>query len=534
MIDLKNSKNQRVCLAVYCENIPKRDYFTKRNPMVVVYENEEEIGRSEFYPNEPNPVFMKRFEFFYNPDEVQNITIKVLDHCFHSKILTDQPFVGLINFPLSELFSQPTLTINKKLEHINLQPENPEPKCTVIGWFVKNEKQCFNTKVIGTNLDKKDAFGKSDPYLIFYSKKADDLIWFPVYQTEILMKTLNPIWEPISIRIHKFVGGEMPNIIKIECYDWNKSGKPDFIGEGEFNVQELLQKDKFELSLIEPKKKEKKKNYQNSGVLTFTNSIVIEEPTFQTLLKEGHSISIYVTIDFSIANFKRKEENSFHYFDKEKGIISLHQKAIRNCLSSVQDWLIDDPIYTYGYGAKTTKGNQDCFSLNGKENAGIQGIESILMEYETALNDEKNFKQVYSRSIFPCLDHVIEEIKKKSQQDPMKYFVIVMFVRTNIKQREETYLKIIEASKLPISIIFVCVGIRSMQLKGKKVGCFGPFVGLDYEYLRMPLKKQIPKRDIVNTVVFESHLELDHEKIFDRTFQKVPDQMVEFYKQFNK
>eukprot|EP01156_Anaeramoeba_ignava_P014332 Anaeramoba_ignava/a608807_39.p1 GENE.a608807_39~~a608807_39.p1 ORF type:complete len:532 (-),score=195.56 a608807_39:71-1666(-) len=531
MIYSKDSITNKVVLSVYCENLVSKDLFSKSDPMVVVYENGQEIGRSEFYPNEPNPVFMKRFELIYNIEQVQKITISVYDIDNRSQDLKHHDFIGSMIFPLSELFSQPTLTITKDLE--NSKKNKSQGKCTIIGWFVKNEKQCFNTKVIGTNLDKKDLFGKSDPYLIFYSKKADDSIWFPVYQTEILMKTLNPIWEPISIRIHKFVGGEMPNMIKIECYDWNKSGKPDFIGEGEFNVQELLQKDKFELSLIEPKKA-KKKNYQNSGVLTFTNSIITEEPTFQTLFQEGHSISLYVAIDFSSLNLKCSKKSSLHHFDKEKRIASFYQIAIRNCLSSVQNLIIDDPIYTYGYGAKTTKGNQDCFSLNGKENAGIQGIESILMEYETALNDEKNFKQVLCQSIFPCLDHVVEEVKKKSQQDTMKYNVLVMFVRRNLRKLDSVKLKIIEASKLPLSIIFVGIGKRWIKSGDDTIDCFLPFDLLNYGYLRKPTKKQIPKRDIVNTVYYDSYHDLSSFEFFKKTFEKVPDQMVEFYRQFNK
>ncbi|KAJ5069237.1 copine [Anaeramoeba ignava] len=532
MIYSKDSLTNKVVLSVYCENLITKDLFGKGDPMVVVYENGQEIGRSESYKNEPNPVFMKRFELIYNIEQVQKIAISVYDIDYVSQELSERNFISSITFPLSELFSQPTLTITKDLE--NSKKNKSQGKCTIIGWFVKNEKQCFNTKVIGTNLDKKDLFGKSDPYLIFYSKKADDSIWFPVYQTEILMKTLNPIWEPISIRIHKFVGGEMPNMIKIECYDWNKSGKRDFIGEGEFNVEELIQKDKFELSLIEPKKKEKKKNYQNSGVLTFTNSIITEEPTFETLFQEGHSISLYVTIDFSTANFKCSKKSSLHHFDKEKRITSPYQKAIRNCLSSVQNLIIDDPIYTYGYGAKTTKGNQDCFPLNGKENAGIQGIESILMEYETALNDEKNFKQISSPTILPCLDHVVEEVKKKSQQDTMKYNVLVMFVRGNYKKLDLIKLKIIEASKLPLSIIFVGIGNRFISTKDSTIDVFFPFYLLDYGYLRKPTKKQIPKRDIVNTVFYDSYHDLSSFEFFKKTFEKVPDQMVEFYRQFQK
>ena len=81
----------------------------------------------------------------------------------------------------------------------------------------------------GTKLDKKDLFGKSDPYLIFNQVKADGKR-YPVYKTEIIKKTLNPIWKEFTISLQKLCNGELDRPLFVECYDWDSIGKDDLIG----------------------------------------------------------------------------------------------------------------------------------------------------------------------------------------------------------------------------------------------------------------------------------------------------------------
>lgn len=93
----------------------------------------------------------------------------------------------------------------------------------------------------GHSLDKKDFFGKSDPFLVFY-RAMEGNQWVPVHKTEVVMKTLglvivvalltctDPKWKPFAVNVGKLCNGDPERPIQVECYDWNKSGSHELIG----------------------------------------------------------------------------------------------------------------------------------------------------------------------------------------------------------------------------------------------------------------------------------------------------------------
>lgn len=57
---------------------------------------------------------------------------------------------------------------------------------------VKNSRDMIFLQFSGHNLDKKDTFGKSDPFLWIYRQRADGE-WLKVHETEVIKNTLDPI-----------------------------------------------------------------------------------------------------------------------------------------------------------------------------------------------------------------------------------------------------------------------------------------------------------------------------------------------------
>lgn len=72
-------------------------------------------------------------------------------------------------------------------------------------------------------LDKKDFWGKSDPFLVFY-KANEDGSFSAVWKTEVVMKTLNPTWRPFSIKSSALCGGDPDRNVKVQCFDWDSDG----------------------------------------------------------------------------------------------------------------------------------------------------------------------------------------------------------------------------------------------------------------------------------------------------------------------
>jgi len=113
----------------------------------------------------------------------------------------------------------------------------------------------------GKDLAPKDTNGKSDPYLvILYGSQQ--------FKTKCIKKTLNPVWTDQT-----FVIAADPNIpqILVECWDYDRVGTHDFMGEFLVNVSSLpddgspLRKH-YELELTQSKNKLKKTTHVSGTI----------------------------------------------------------------------------------------------------------------------------------------------------------------------------------------------------------------------------------------------------------------------------
>lgn len=95
---------------------------------------------------------------------------------------------------------------------------------------VSGSKEVVTMNITGSDLDKKDFLGKSDPFLIFYCCNSNNA-YVPTHKTEVIKKTLNPVWKPIVVPARILCSGDHSRSIKIECYDWDSDGSHDLIGE---------------------------------------------------------------------------------------------------------------------------------------------------------------------------------------------------------------------------------------------------------------------------------------------------------------
>jgi copine 5/8/9 len=62
-------------------------------------------------------------------------------------------------------------------------------------------------EIMGRKLDKKDLFGKSDPFLVI-SRSVEGDTFVPVYKTKEIKKTLNPNWPKFQIPVVQLCNGD--------------------------------------------------------------------------------------------------------------------------------------------------------------------------------------------------------------------------------------------------------------------------------------------------------------------------------------
>eukprot|EP01125_Pyxidicula_operculata_P017516 TRINITY_DN6133_c0_g1_i1.p1 TRINITY_DN6133_c0_g1~~TRINITY_DN6133_c0_g1_i1.p1 ORF type:complete len:340 (-),score=54.09 TRINITY_DN6133_c0_g1_i1:758-1777(-) len=295
----------KVELSFSCTKLVNLDTVSKTDPSVTIYLGDfagswKEIGKTERIKDNLNPKFLKTVIVDYYFESIQHMKFVVLDGD-----ATSEETVGYAETTLSAIMgSRGNVSIplqHRKRKHsgfINIVAEEIREGL--------NYEVLFN--LCGKHLDKKDLFGKSDPYLEL-SRVTEDGKWIMFHRTEVVKNTLDPIWLSFTIPLAKVNGGDNERPIRVQCYDWDKVGSPDFIGEYTASLNQMIQTPDW--VLMNPKKSSKK-NYKGSGVISGKIQI-IKIPTFIEYLQGGLQISLMVAIDYTLSNGEKNMRESLHY-----------------------------------------------------------------------------------------------------------------------------------------------------------------------------------------------------------------------------
>eukprot|EP00075_Anas_platyrhynchos_P025421 XP_027314674.1 copine-8 isoform X1 [Anas platyrhynchos] len=231
----------KVELSVSCRNLLDRDTFSKSDPICVLYTqaigNKEwrEFGRTEVIDNTLNPDFVRKFIMDYFFEERENLRFDFYDVDSKSPNLSKHDFLGQMFCTLGEIVGSQGSRLEKPIVGI------PGKKCgTVI--VTAEELGCCRDSVLmqfcANKLDKKDFFGKSDPFLVFHRSNEDGSFTI-CHKTEVVKNTLNPVWQAFKISVRALCNGDYDRTIKVEVYDWDRDGSHDFIGEFTTSYREL-------------------------------------------------------------------------------------------------------------------------------------------------------------------------------------------------------------------------------------------------------------------------------------------------------
>ncbi|XP_043407184.1 copine-8 isoform X10 [Chelonia mydas] len=231
----------KVELSVSCRNLLDRDTFSKSDPICVLYtqgigsKEWREFGRTEVIDNTLNPDFVRKFIMDYFFEERENLRFDLYDVDSKSPNLSKHDFLGQVFCTLGEIVGSQGSRLEKAIVGI------PGKKCgTII--LTAEELNCCRDSVLmqfcANKLDKKDFFGKSDPFLVFYRSNEDGSFTI-CHKTEVVKNTLNPVWQAFKISVRALCNGDYDRTIKIEVYDWERDGSHDFIGEFTTSYREL-------------------------------------------------------------------------------------------------------------------------------------------------------------------------------------------------------------------------------------------------------------------------------------------------------
>ncbi|XP_037540821.1 copine-5 isoform X1 [Nematolebias whitei] len=521
----------KVEITVSCRNLLDKDTFSKSDPLVVLYtqgaESKQwrEFGRTEVIDNTLNPDFVRKYILDYFFEEKQNLRFDVYDIDSKSPDLAKHPndfndFLGQVFCTLGEIVGSPASRLEKPLVGI------PGKTCGTIILSAEELGNCrdyASMQFCANKLDKKDFFGKSDPFMVFYRSNEDGTFTI-CHKTEVVKNTLNPVWEPFSIPVRALCNGDYDRAIKIEVYDWDRDGSHDFIGEFTTSYKELC-RGQSQLNMhevVNPKKKLKKKRYINSGTVSLLSFNVESEHTFLDYIKGGTQIHFTVAIDFTASNGNPSQSTSLHYMNPYQ--MNAYAMALKAVGEIIQDYDSDKMFPALGFGAKLPPDWRVSheFPLNGNvENPYCNGIDGILEAYHQSLKTV----QLYGPTNFaPIVNHVAKYAE--AVQDGSQYFVLLIITDGVISDMAQTKEAIVNAAKLPMSIIIVGVGQAE----------FDAMVELDGDDVRISSRGKLAERDIVQFVPFRDYMDrtgnhvLSMARLAKDVLAEIPEQLISYMK----
>uniref|UniRef100_A0A673Y268 Copine II n=1 Tax=Salmo trutta TaxID=8032 RepID=A0A673Y268_SALTR len=489
----------RVELSVCCGNLLDRDVASKSDPFLVLFHevdsNWVEIGRTETAVNNLNPVFGVKFKVDYHFEEVQKLKFALFDEDKCSSQLYEHDFLGEYICTLGVIVS------NKKLHRsLTLANGKPAGKGTItITALELSDNRLITLTLYGRKLDKKDFFGKSDPYLEFH-KQGDDGKWTLVHRTEVIKNTLDPVWKPFTVPLISLCDGDVDRSIKVsEVYQ---------------HVESPFRYVEFEC--INPKKQKKKKSYKNSGIIIL-KSCKVNQNT-QRLI-DIH----YVGIDFTASNGNPREPSSLHYINPLGS--NEYLSAILAVGQIIQDYDTDKMFPALGFGAQLPpdwKVSHE-FAINfDPTNPFCQGVEGIAQAYSACLPHIRFYGPT---NFSPIITHVARFATQALQQETAaQYFTLLIITDGVISDMDEARHAIVQAAKLPMSIIIIGVGNADFAAM--------EFLDGDSSVLRSYTGEEAV-RDIVQFVPFRDFRNAPKETLAKSVLAELPQQVTQYFKQRN-
>ncbi|XP_043569538.1 copine-8 isoform X3 [Chiloscyllium plagiosum] len=507
-------------------NLLDRDTFSKSDPICVLYlqgiGNKEwrEYGRTEAIDNTLNPDFVRKFLLDYFFEERQNLRFDLYDVDSKSSNLSEHDFLGQAFCTLGEIVGSQGSRLEKPLVGI------PGKKCGAIILTAEELSNCHDIVAMqfcANKLDKKDFFGKSDPFLVFYRSNEDGTFTI-CHKTEVVKNTLNPVWQAFTIPVRALCNGDFDRTIKVEVYDWDRDGSHDFIGEFTTNYRELSRgQSQFNVyEVLNPKKKAKKKKYINSGTVTLLSFAVETECTFLDYIRGGTQINFTVAIDFTASNGHPAQPTSLHYMNPYQ--LNTYAMALKAVGEIIQDYDSDKMFPALGFGAKLPPDGRISheFALNGNpHNPYCQGIDGVMEAYYRSLKSV----QLYGPTNFaPVINHVARYAA--SVKDGSQYFVLLILTDGVISDMAQTKESIVNAACFPMSIIIVGVGPAE----------FDAMEELDGDEIRISSRGRYAERDIVQFVPFRDYVDrtgnhvLSMARLAKDVLAEIPEQFLSYMK----
>uniref|UniRef100_A0A8C5HND8 Copine VII n=1 Tax=Gouania willdenowi TaxID=441366 RepID=A0A8C5HND8_GOUWI len=477
------------------------------------------LDRTEVIKSNLHPVFAKVFSLDYYFEEVQKLRFEVYDiHGTHSIGTRDDDFLGGVECTLGQIVAQKRMVKPLLLKYGKYAGKST---ITVHAEEISGNNGYVELSFRAKKLDDKDLFSKSDPFLEIYRINDDETEQL-VHRTEVIKNNLNPVWEPFKVSLISLCSCDEDRKLKCLVWDYDSRGKHDFIGEfyATFReMQAISSGNKVSWDCVNPKYKQKKRNYKNSGVVILTDIKLHKVYSFLDYIMGGCQIHFTVAIDFTASNGDPRNSCSLHYINPYQP--NEYLKALIAVGEICQDYDSDKRFSALGFGARIPPNYEVShdFAINfNPEDDECEEIQGVVEAYQNCLPKI----QLYGpTNVSPIINRIAKLAAGDGNiKDASRYHILLILTDGVVTDMADTREAIVRASYQPLSIIIVGVGnadFTDMQILDGDDGV-----------LRSP-KGEPVLRDIVQFVPFRDFKTASPAALAKCVLAEVPKQVVEYY-----
>eukprot|EP01029_Cantina_marsupialis_P029086 TRINITY_DN779775_c0_g1_i1.p1 TRINITY_DN779775_c0_g1~~TRINITY_DN779775_c0_g1_i1.p1 ORF type:complete len:626 (-),score=199.47 TRINITY_DN779775_c0_g1_i1:208-2085(-) len=502
-------------------NLPNYDTFSKSDTFAVFYVGNaatpgvwSELGRTKTIMDSLNPNWAEQFKLSYRFEEIQPIKVDVYDRDSKSNKLKDHDHIGSIETQLGTVFGSRGQTLRLPLKG----GKRHKGELIIKGEEIRESNQVLRVQFAGQKLDKKDFFGKSDPFLEAYRCREDGS-YVKVWESPVIKNTLNPVWKPIDIPVQTLCNGDIHRPIVWKVFDWDKSGGNDLIGIFNASVNDIAQPG-FSRPVINEKKQKKKKSYKNSGIILAKSAQIAKQITFLDYIAGGCEMNLTVAVDFTGSNGNPRSPGSLHYINPS-GQMNEYQSALSAVGQILMNYDSDQaiPLYEFG-GVVPGLGTQHCYPMNLNPSAPeVFGVQGMLDCYQQGIQTiGLSGPTLFGQILGGMRQRIVSE---GCSQDMQKYHLLLILTDGVINDMGVTVEHIVAMSELPVSIVIVGVGNAN----------FDSMDTLDGDDGMLSSGGRIAKRDIVQFVPFRDFKTQHFSVLAKHTLAEIPGQLLAYMHQ---
>lgn len=535
----------RVRIHISCDDLPNADYFSKSDPLCMVYLRDPLrdaswtlVGRTECVADSLSPVFRTPIPLEYRFEKLLELKFEVVDvddavlptEASSDVKLEKYDFLGWYQTTLGRIVAARAGHTARLWRPGSDRRPAAGATITLRSEEADRGRDVLRLTLRAEGLPRMDFFGlgQSDPYLQFLRPRGDGT-WLVVHETEVLKGTLTPRWAPLEVPVSRL--GEED--LRVRCMDWNRFRAPGYIGEFSTSVGALAvlggrtgaaaaAATAFTLTRPHLPGRPEEERSRARGRVLVEGAAIRHEYGFLDFLSAGMEVTLAVAIDLTGSNGHPADADSLHYRGAGAHNRNPYQRAIAAVGEIVAPYATRQRFPVWGFGAQPAGPHSTvshCLPLTfDPATPEVDGVAGILAAYGAAL-------QRVTLSGPTRFSEVIREASRRAAVPytaaHQHYTILLLLTDGVLDDMEDTVAALVEASTLPLSVIIVGVGGADFSLMEELDG--------DRRPLETAGGRRV-SRDIVQFVPMRDFADAHPARLAAETLAEVPGQLLSFCK----